>query len=156
MAALPSCVCVFSMSVFLLCPFPCLFCLPACGHGLLSTGSSQVDPIFNQLPLKAVGSLLLAARSFRQSLWLFAPWLSSLSFCCYILWLACVANLSVPLLLCSRLPCHCRTLCLLLFCLPVDSACTLSSPAFPCLESMLGKTGLTTPRHLHPRHSWWF
>ena len=126
-AALPPCVCVLSLSVFLLCPFPCLFCVPACGRGLLSTDNSQVEPIFNQLPLKA-----------------------PTAGCQISLCLSCLVQIAVP-------PSHLVFAGILPAC--GFSLQAVSSPAFPCLASMLRKTDLTTPRHattrhLQLRHSW--
>ena len=143
------------------CPLPCLFssCVSppvcsvchlaaACGRETTPTCSSQVNPLCNQLPSKPLDSFLHVARLFHHYTVRGCSHLGSpVNFVAILLWLACVANTSVPLLLCLRLP---YGLCSLVFAtaLPACGFClqAVCSPVFPCQVSTLEKMDPTTPR----------
>ena len=72
------------------CLLPCVCVFPVCfppvslplsvlcmwAWSSFPKGSSQVNPLCNQLPLKPLDSLLLVTRFFCQSMWLFTSWLA--------------------------------------------------------------------------------
>ena len=127
-------MCVLSFPVCIIHPVSLhrLFCVYACGRGLvLQAAPGESTSVINP-PIKPVDSVLLVARSFHQSTWLFASWLLCVfAFVFYLL--ACVANTSVFLPMCSS---HWSRVCYfppcLSTCLPV--AC---SPVFPLSVSTL-------------------
>ena len=71
-----------------------LYCVCACGRGFFSTGSARWIHSAIKSPIKPLVSLLLVARSFRQSTWLFESWLPLVFLPC-ALCLACKTNLLV-------------------------------------------------------------
>ena len=151
MAALPSpfmCVCV----VCLIPPVspPCLFCVCACGRGLLPQAAPGESTSVISSSIKSPDSLLLVAGSFHQSVWLFASW-PLCGFCVCVLLLACVAYTSVFLPPRLRLPCLPRDL---VFASSLPS-CSLLSCVSPQCEYVLQRCHYpvadATSRHLHWR-----
>ena len=112
-----------------------LYCVCACGRGFFSTGSARWIHSAIKSPIKPLVSLLLIARSFRQSTWLFESWL--------------------PLVFLPRLRLLCSlyrlALCFLpacqWTCLLPASLCSPSAPPLSCTDLM--------SRRSHPRtHRW--
>ena len=61
---------------------PNLYCVCACGRGFFSTGSARWIHSAIKSPIKPLVSLLLIARSFHQSTWLFESWLPCIFWPC--------------------------------------------------------------------------